>query len=127
MLWVLALALSFFYNLILPLSVAGILALVVYPVAGRLKKCMRLFRVVATRIVLLIVMVMIGGTYSCWCRPGSVTGESGPYSQHDFRTWRGPHRDPEPCERRGGGRSGRQALGALSNRQSSGDHITSRS
>jgi predicted PurR-regulated permease PerM len=78
--WVVALALSFFYNLILPLSVAGILALVLYPVVDHLEKRMRLPRVVATSIVLLLVMVMIGGRYSCSYRRCSVRSAISPRS-----------------------------------------------
>jgi predicted PurR-regulated permease PerM len=59
--WMLGLALSFFYNIILPLSVAGVLALVLYPVVDYLEKSVGLPRVVATSIILLLFMAIIGG------------------------------------------------------------------
>jgi len=61
MVWMLGLALSFFYNLILPLSVAGVLALVLYPVVDYLERRMGLSRLVATSIILLLFMGVIGG------------------------------------------------------------------
>lgn len=59
--WALGFALSFFFNLILPLSVAGILALILYPVVDNLERRAKLSRVVATSIVVMLFIVMISG------------------------------------------------------------------
>jgi predicted PurR-regulated permease PerM len=59
--WILKQTLSFFYNIVLPLSVAGVLALVLYPVVDYLEKSMGLSRVVATSAILLLFLAIIGG------------------------------------------------------------------
>lgn len=59
--WILKQILSFFYNIILPLSVAGVLALVLYPVVDYLEKSMGISRVVATSAILLLFLAIIGG------------------------------------------------------------------
>lgn len=59
--WALAGTLSYFYNLVLPLSVAGILALVLYPVVDFLETHLRMHRAVATGLILLLFLVIIVG------------------------------------------------------------------
>jgi predicted PurR-regulated permease PerM len=59
--WALAETLSFFYKLVLPLSVAGILALVLYPVVDFLEGRLRLHRAAATGLILTLFMAMIAG------------------------------------------------------------------
>lgn len=51
--WILGKTLAVFYNLVLPLSVAGILALVLYPVVDFLQTRLRLPRIVAIGVLLL--------------------------------------------------------------------------
>ena len=60
--WALAGTLSYFYKLVLPLSVAGILALVLYPVVDFLEARLRLNRVVASGLILMLFMAIIAGT-----------------------------------------------------------------
>lgn len=57
----LAQVLSFFYKLVLPLSVAGILALVLYPVVDTLEARLRIPRVVAVGAILLVLTIAIVG------------------------------------------------------------------
>jgi predicted PurR-regulated permease PerM len=59
--WALAGTLSYFYKLVLPLSVAGILALVLYPVVDFLEARLRLNRAAATGLILVVFMAMIAG------------------------------------------------------------------
>jgi predicted PurR-regulated permease PerM len=59
--WTLGVALSFFYTLIMPLSVAGILALVLNPVVDHLERRARLSRVAATSIIVLLFVAIIVG------------------------------------------------------------------
>ena len=59
--WIMAQALSFFYNLIMPLCVAGILALVLYPVVDALERRTGLPRVAATSIIMLVFTAIIAG------------------------------------------------------------------
>lgn len=59
--WSLGWILSVFYNLLLPLSLAGILALVLYPVVGFLQHRLHLPRLLAIIILLLVFFVSIGG------------------------------------------------------------------
>ncbi|HUG98153.1 MAG TPA: AI-2E family transporter [Gammaproteobacteria bacterium] len=59
--WALAGILSYFYKLVLPLSVAGILALVLYPVVDFLEARLRLNRAAATGLILMLFMAMIAG------------------------------------------------------------------
>jgi predicted PurR-regulated permease PerM len=59
--WVLAETLSYFYTLVLPLSVAGILALVLYPVADFLEVRLRLHRAAASALIVMLFMAMIVG------------------------------------------------------------------
>jgi len=54
--WIGALTLSFFYNLVLPLSVAGVLALVLYPVVNYLEGWTWLSRLGATTLVVLLFL-----------------------------------------------------------------------
>ncbi len=61
MVWVLAKFLSYFYNLILPLAVAGILALVLYPVVDYLEKRVGMPRVLASSVIVLLFILMIVG------------------------------------------------------------------
>jgi predicted PurR-regulated permease PerM len=61
MIWMLGAVLSFFYKLILPLSVAGILALVLFPVVNNLERLKWLNRVAATTIVVLLFIAVIAG------------------------------------------------------------------
>jgi len=60
--WTLAQALAFFYKLVLPLCVAGILALVLYPVVDFLALRLRLPRIVS---VALILGAFMGGLAAC--------------------------------------------------------------
>jgi len=57
--WVLGQAIAFFYNLILSLSVAGILALVLYPVVDHLEQRMGLPRAAATGIIMALFLALI--------------------------------------------------------------------
>jgi predicted PurR-regulated permease PerM len=59
--WVLAGTLSYFYKLVLPLSVAGILALVLYPVVDFLETRLQLHRAAATGLILMLFMALIAG------------------------------------------------------------------
>ncbi len=59
--WVLGIALAFFYNLIMPLAVAGILALVLHPVVSHLERWAWLNRLTATLIVVLLFIAAIAG------------------------------------------------------------------
>jgi predicted PurR-regulated permease PerM len=59
--WALAATLSFFYKLVLPLSVAGILALVLYPVVDFLEARLKVPRAAATGLILLLFMAMLVG------------------------------------------------------------------
>ena len=59
--WALAETLSHFYKLVLPLSVAGILALVLYPVADYLETRLGLHRAVAAGLILLLFLASIVG------------------------------------------------------------------
>jgi predicted PurR-regulated permease PerM len=59
--WSLAQVLSIFYKLVLPLAVAGILALVLYPVVDTLEARLRIPRVVAIGGILLVLTVVIVG------------------------------------------------------------------
>jgi predicted PurR-regulated permease PerM len=61
MIWILGIVLSFFYKLILPLSIAGILALVLYPVVDYLERRAWLNRFAATTIVVLLFIAVIAG------------------------------------------------------------------
>lgn len=59
--WSFGRVLSVFYNLLLPLALAGILALVLYPVVGFLESRLRLPRVLAIILLLVVFFVAIGG------------------------------------------------------------------
>lgn len=59
--WILGQALSYFYNLVLPLSVAGIMALMLYPVVDYLERRLRLSRVLAVSLIVLLFVLMISG------------------------------------------------------------------
>ena len=59
--WALAETLSHFYKLVLPLSVAGILALVLYPVADYLEARLGLHRAVAAGLILLLFLAIFAG------------------------------------------------------------------
>ncbi|MFU8896155.1 MAG: AI-2E family transporter, partial [Gammaproteobacteria bacterium] len=59
--WALAETLSYFYKLVLPLSVAGVLALVLYPVVDFLEARLKLHRAVASALILFVFMVLIAG------------------------------------------------------------------
>ncbi|PWG65852.1 AI-2E family transporter [Spiribacter halobius] len=59
--WTFGWILNVFYNLLLPLSLAGILALVLYPVVGLLERRLRLPRLAATLLLLLAFFLGIGG------------------------------------------------------------------
>lgn len=59
--WILSVALSFFYSLVLPLSVAGIFALVLYPVVNYLERGIRLPRFAAALIVVAVFLSAIAG------------------------------------------------------------------
>lgn len=62
--WVLGQALAYFYNLIMPLCVAGIFALVLYPVVDQLERRTGLSRLAATSlIVLLFIGVVVGAVF----------------------------------------------------------------
>lgn len=60
-LWALSWVFSAFYNLLLSLSIAGILALVLYPVVGFLQKWLRLPNMVAILLLLLVFFLSIAG------------------------------------------------------------------
>lgn len=60
-LWVLGKTLSHFYNLIMPLSVAGIVALVLNPVVDHLERRRRMSRVAATSIIVVLFVTIIVG------------------------------------------------------------------
>ena len=59
--WALAETLSHFYKLVLPLSVAGVLALILYPVVDYLEAHLRLHRAVAAGLILLLFLAIIAG------------------------------------------------------------------
>lgn len=59
--WILGQALAFFYNLIMPLCVAGILALVLNPVVDHLEQRGRMPRIAATSIIVLLFLAIIVG------------------------------------------------------------------
>lgn len=59
--WTLAETLSHFYKLVLPLSVAGILALVLYPVVDFLEARLGLNRAAATGLILVLFIALIAG------------------------------------------------------------------
>jgi len=59
--WILAKTLSVFYNLVLPLSVAGILALVLYPVVDFMEHRLHVRRVLAVAILLVAFAVALSG------------------------------------------------------------------
>lgn len=59
--WSLGWILSVFYNLLLPLSLAGILALVLYPVVGFLQHRLHLPRLLAIILLLVVFFVSIDG------------------------------------------------------------------
>lgn len=61
MVWILSVVLSFFYSLVLPLSVAGIFALVLYPVVDWLERRIRLPRIAAVIIVVAVFLSAIVG------------------------------------------------------------------
>lgn len=61
--WVLGIVLSFFYSLVLPLSVAGIFALVLYPVVDWLARPNWLPRSAAAIIVVLVFMVALAAGF----------------------------------------------------------------
>jgi len=62
--WALSQVLSYFYNLVLPLFVAGILALVLYPVVEYLENRTRLSRIAATSIILMVfILIIVGAAY----------------------------------------------------------------
>jgi predicted PurR-regulated permease PerM len=60
--WALAATLSHFYNLVLPLSVAGILALVLYPVVDYLKARLGLHRAIVAGVIVMLFLAIIAGT-----------------------------------------------------------------
>lgn len=59
--WALSMVLSFFYSLVMPLAVAGILALVLYPVVDHLERWMQLPRLAAVFVVVVLFMAVIAG------------------------------------------------------------------
>ena len=59
--WALGETLSYFYKLVLPLSVAGILALVLYPVVDYLEARLRLPRALAAGLIVLLFLAIIAG------------------------------------------------------------------
>ncbi|MCC5860623.1 MAG: AI-2E family transporter [Gammaproteobacteria bacterium] len=59
--WALGQALSFFYNLVLPLAVAGVFALVLYPVVDHIERRSRVSRLFATSLVVLLFITAIVG------------------------------------------------------------------
>ncbi|MCH8538084.1 MAG: AI-2E family transporter [Alkalimonas sp.] len=59
--WGLVFVLSFFFNLILPLAVAGILALILYPVVDYLEHRARMSRIFATSLIVLLFILLISG------------------------------------------------------------------
>ena len=59
--WALAGTLSYFYKLVLPLSVAGILALVLYPVVDYLERRLGLHRAVAAGLIVMLFLAIIAG------------------------------------------------------------------
>ncbi|QOC22044.1 AI-2E family transporter [Wenzhouxiangella sp. AB-CW3] len=61
MIWILGVAVAFFYNLIMPLCVTGILVLVLHPVLNHLERWKWLNRTAATSIVVLLFMGAIAG------------------------------------------------------------------
>jgi hypothetical protein len=67
--WALAGTLSYFYKLVLPLSVAGILALVLYPVVDFLEARLRLHRAVATGLIVMLFLAIIVGAVILLCPP----------------------------------------------------------
>lgn len=61
MIWILGVAVAFFYILIMPLCVTGILVLVLYPVVNHLERWKWLNRTAATSIVVLLFLGAIAG------------------------------------------------------------------
>ena len=59
--WALAETLAYFYKLVMPLAVAGILALVLYPVVDFLEARLGLHRAAAAGLILLLFMAIIAG------------------------------------------------------------------
>lgn len=59
--WVLAITAAVFHNLILPLAVAGILALVLYPVIDFLEARLRMSRLAATTLILAALSISLVG------------------------------------------------------------------
>jgi predicted PurR-regulated permease PerM len=59
--WALAGTLSYFYKLVLPLSIAGILALVLYPVADYLEARLGLHRALAAGLIVMLFLAIIAG------------------------------------------------------------------
>lgn len=59
--WTLGWILNVFYNLLLPLSLASVLALVLYPVVGFLERWVRLPRLLAVVLLLVTFFLSIGG------------------------------------------------------------------
>lgn len=59
--WALALTLAYFYKLVMPLAVAGILALVLYPVVDFLEARLRLHRAAAAGLILLLFVGIFVG------------------------------------------------------------------
>ncbi len=58
--WVLAQVLTFFYNLIMPLAVAGVLALVLYPVVDFFQRRLHMPRVPAVAALFVAVLAVLG-------------------------------------------------------------------
>ncbi len=58
--WVLGLLVSFFYNLLLPLSIAGVIALVLYPAIGVMKRHLRMSHGVAVSVLMIIFGLALG-------------------------------------------------------------------
>jgi len=61
-LWLLGRGVALFYNLILPLSIAGILALVLDPVVDYLEHRLHMKRLAAVSLILLVFAVILAGT-----------------------------------------------------------------
>ncbi len=59
--WILGITLAFFYNLVMPLSVAGILALVLYPVVDYLEQRSSMSRLTATTAVVVLFFAIFFG------------------------------------------------------------------
>ncbi len=58
--WVLAWLVSYFYNVLLPLSIGGVLALLLYPVVPKLERRLRLSRVGAVVVLSVSFLVVVG-------------------------------------------------------------------